>query len=160
MKISTKLTFIILALVTLTTTTFAQTTPETGSFGIRSTIGNQTSIEIPYQLNESLSIAPAITLVGIENNSTTFGLGILPRYYTSSENALSTYVMGNLGFNNTSFDGGGSATFFVLGVGYGAEYFLSSNFSFSADAGLTANLGDDITNTLRTGARVSASVYF
>jgi hypothetical protein len=68
--------------------------------------------------------------------------------------------MGNLGFNNTSFDAGGSATFFVLGVGYGAEYFLGNNFSLSADAGITANMGGDITNTIRTGARVSASVYF
>lgn len=151
---------LLFAFSALTTATFAQTTPEVGSLGIRSTIGGQTAIEVPYQLNEQLSIAPAITFVGIADNSTTFGLGILPRYYTSTENSLSTYFMGNLGFNNTSFDAGGSATFFVLGVGYGAEYFLANNFSLSADAGITANMGDDITNTLRTGARVSASVYF
>lgn len=160
MKSITKLTFIILAFATLTTTTFAQGVPEEGSLGLRSTIGGQTAIEVPYQLNDQLSIAPAIILVGVENTSTTFGLGILPRFYTSTENSLSTYFMGNLGFNNTSFDAGGSATFFVLGAGYGAEYFFTNSFSISADAGLTANLGGDITNTLRTGARVSASVYF
>lgn len=153
--------FILLfAFSALTTATFAQTIPEVGSLGIRSSIGGQTAIEVPYQLNEQLSIAPAITFVGVEDNSTTFGLGVLPRYYMSTESSLSTYVMGNLGFNNTSFDAGGSATFFVLGVGYGAEYFLTNNFSLSADAGITANMGGDITNTLRTGARVSASVYF
>jgi hypothetical protein len=151
---------LLFAFTALTTAVYAQTTPEEGSLGIRSTIGGQTSIEVPYQLNDKLSIAPAVTFAGVENTSTTFGLGILPRYYTSSENSLSTYVMGNLGFNNTSFDAGGSATFFVLGVGYGAEYFLSGNFSMSADAGLTANMGGDITNTIRTGARVSATVYF
>ncbi len=138
----------------------AQTTPEEGSFGVRSTIGGQTAIEVPYQLNESLSIAPALTFQGVENTSTTIGLAIMPRYYTGTQGSLSTYFMGNLGFNNTSFDAGGSNTFFVLGAGYGAEYFLGDNFSLSADAGLTANLGGDITNVLRTGARVSASVYF
>lgn len=160
MKSITKFTFIVLALASINTTAFAQGTPEEGSLGIRSTIGGQTAIELPYQLNEKLSIAPALSLVGIENTSTTFGLGILPRYYINTENSLSTYFMGNLGFNNTSFDSGGSATFFVLGIGYGAEYFFGNNFSISADAGLTANMGGDITNTLRTGARVSASVYF
>ena len=123
-------------------------------------IGNQTAIEVPYQVNENLSIAPAITLIGVETTSTTFGLGFLPRYYTSTKNSLSTYIMGNLGFNNTSFDAGGSATFFVMGAGYGAEYFLVNYFSLSVDAGLTANMGGDITNTLSTDARISASVYF
>lgn len=160
MKSISKISSIILLFAAITTSTFAQGPPEEGSLGIRSTIGGQTAIELPYQLNEQLSIAPSISLVGVENTSTTIGFGILPRYYTSTNNALSTYFMGNLGFNNTSFDTGGSATFFVLGAGYGAEYFFGSNFSISADAGLTANMGGDITNTIRTGARVSASVYF
>ncbi|MEQ9090567.1 MAG: outer membrane beta-barrel protein [Balneola sp.] len=159
MESITKL-LLLFAFTTFTTNIFAQTTPEEGSLGIRSTIGAQTAIEVPYQLNENLSVAPTVTFIGVENTSTTFGLGILPRYYISSKNSLSTYAMGNLGFNNTSFNAGGSTTFFVLGVGYGAEYFMSDNFSLSADAGLTANLGGDITNLLTTGARVSASVYF
>lgn len=160
MRAILKYTFIFAVVGLFTSATFAQGVPAEGSLGLRSTIGGQNSIELPYQLNEQLSIAPAINFTGIENTSTTIGIGILPRYYTNTENSLSTYFMGNLGFNNTSFDAGGSATFFVLGVGYGAEYFLGSNFSLSADAGLTANMGGDITNTLRTGARVSASVYF
>jgi len=160
MKKSTKLFFTIAALVTLTTATFAQTIPAEGSLGIRSAIGAQTAIEVPYQINESLSLAPALTFVGIEDTQTTFGLGIRPRYYTAASENISTYATGNLGFQNTSFDAGGSATFFVLGVGYGAEYFFSNAFSMSADANLTSNLGDEITNTLTTGARVSATVYF
>lgn len=76
-------------------------------------------------------------MVGVENTSTVFGLRILPSYYVSTENSLTTYFMGNLGFNKTYF---------------GAVR--------SADAGLTANLYDYNTDTQRTDLRVSASFYF
>ncbi len=160
MKTIARIASLIIFTLTISTTTFAQGIPEEGTFGLRSTIGGQASIEVPYQLNETLSIAPAIIIFGIENTSTTIGIGVLPRYYTSTEGSLSTYFMGNIGFNNTSFDAGGSTNFFVLGAGYGAEYFFSNNFSVSADAGLTTNLGGDINSTIRSGAQVSVSVYF
>lgn len=160
MKSLIKSTLAIFTLVVITGNLFAQTTLEEGTLGVRSTIGGQGSIEVPYQLNETLSIAPAITFVSTENTSTTIGIAVIPRYYTGTEGSVSTYFMGNLGFSNTSFDAGGSASFFTLGIGYGAEYFFSGKFSISADAGLTANMSDDITNTIRSGARVSASVYF
>lgn len=159
MKISTKLTFTIAALVTLTTVTFAQTIPTEGSLGIRSTIGAQTAIEVPYQINESLSLAPALTISTADGGTNTIGLAIIPRYYTSTIESLSTYVTGNLGFSNQSFDAGGSATDFTLGVGYGAEYFLGSNFSISTDANLNLRTGDSL-DRFFTSASVSGSVYF
>tara|TARA_R110002126_G_scaffold15320_4_gene63084 strand:+ start:5909 stop:6388 length:480 start_codon:yes stop_codon:yes gene_type:complete len=159
MKTTTKITFIIFICVALTTATFAQTTPDEGSIGIRSSIGSQVAIEIPYQLNENLSIAPALTINTVDGGTNTIGFAVIPRYYTSTIESLSTYVTGNLGFRNQSFDTGGSATDFTFGIGYGAEYFLGSNFSLSTDANLGIRAGDSANNFF-TSARVSASVYF
>jgi hypothetical protein len=142
-----------------TTATFAQTTPEVGSLGIRSTIGGQSAIEVPYQLNEQLSIAPAITINTLDGGTNTIGIAIIPRYYMSTVESLSTYFKGNIGFRNNSFDAGGSVTDFTLGAGYGAEYFFGSNFSLSADANLGLRFGDSANNFF-TLSTVSASVYF
>ncbi|WP_421774530.1 outer membrane beta-barrel protein [Gracilimonas sp.] len=138
----------------------AQSIPETGSFGIRANLTGQNSIEMPYMLNESFSLAPYIGFSTTQDQSTNVGIGIRPRYYTSTSNALSTYFTGTLGFTNTSFsNANNSITDFNLGVGYGAEYFFSDQFSISADANLNSRFGDSATN-LSTGARVSATFYF
>ncbi len=138
----------------------AQSIPETGSFGIRANLTGQNSIEMPYMLNESLSLAPYVGFSTTQNQSTNIGIGIRPRYYTSTSNALSTYFTGTLGFTNTSFStSNNSITDFNLGVGYGAEYFFSDKFSVSADGNLNSRFGDSATN-LSTSARVSATFYF
>lgn len=150
---------LITAFTTLSVTTFAQTIPQKESFGIRSTIGTQSAIEVPYQLNENLSLAPALTITTVDGGTNTIGFAIIPRYYTTSLESLSTYITGNIGFRNQSFEPSGSNTDFTLGLGYGAEYFLSSNFSLSTDANLNVRTGDSA-NSFFTSARVSASVYF
>ncbi len=160
MKNISKLFFTILAFIAFSTTTFAQNVPTEGSFGLRAAAGAQGGIELPYQLNENISIAPTISFTGLENNFTSFGFGLRPRYYTSNESSMSTYFTGILGVNNTSLNAGGSRTFFRLGVGYGAEYFVSDTFSLSADIGLSSNVGGDVTNSISTAARVSAAFYF
>jgi hypothetical protein len=138
----------------------AQSIPEIGSFGIRANLSGQNSIEIPYMFNESLSLAPYIGFNTTQDQSTNIGIGIRPRYYASSSNALSTYFTGTLGFTNTSFsNANNSITDFNLGVGYGAEYFFSDQLSVSADANLNSRFGDSATN-LSTAARVSATFYF
>lgn len=138
----------------------AQSIPETGSFGIRANLTGQNSIEMPYMLNESLSLAPYLGFSTTQDQSTNVSVGIRPRYYASTSNALSTYFTGTLGFTNTSFSNtNNSVTDFNLGVGYGAEYFFSNQFSVSADANLNSRFGDSATN-LSTGARVSATFYF
>lgn len=138
----------------------AQSTPETGSWGLRANVTGQASIEVPYMLNESFSLAPFVGVNATEDQSTNFTVGIRPRYYMGMSSAVATYFTGTLGFSNTSFSNSNtSITDFTLGVGYGAEYFFSEKFSVSADANLNSRFGDSATN-LATVARVSASVYF
>jgi hypothetical protein len=138
----------------------AQTLPEEGNLGIRANIGGQTSIELPYMLSESFSLAPYIGFQTTENANTNLNIGVSPRYYLGVSEALATYVTGNLGITNVSSNNtNNSNTNFNLGAGYGAEYFFSSQFSLSADAGLTSRFGDSPSN-FGTVVRVSASFYF
>ncbi|MEX2477367.1 MAG: outer membrane beta-barrel protein [Gracilimonas sp.] len=147
-------------LVLFTCSIQAQSIPETGDVGIRANFTGQASIEVPYMLNESLSLAPYLSLNSTEDQNTNFTLGVRPRYYLSSSNAFATYAAGTLGISNTSFSNTNtSVTDFNLGVGYGAEYFFSDHFSVSGDANLNARFGDSASN-FATVTRISASIYF
>lgn len=151
--------FALLLIVGITFQAQAQT-PEPGTFGIRASLDGQTTIEVPYQFNEDFSLAPFFGLNSTEDQSTSVNFGVRPRYYMSSQNAFATYATGILGFSNNSFSNNNSSiTDFMLGIGYGAEYFFSDHFSISADANLNSQFGDSNTN-VRTNAVVSATVYF
>lgn len=158
-NIITKIGFVTLFSM-LTLTIQAQNLPETGSLGIRANLTGQGTIELPYMLNDELSLAPFIGLNSTEDQTTNFTIGVSPRYYVSTGNSIATYATGVFGISNTSFsNANNSITDFNLGIGYGAEYFFANRFSVSADANLNARFGDSATN-IATVARVSASIYF
>jgi hypothetical protein len=162
MNSTLKLSFILAAIISLTSFSLqAQNLPESGSIGLRANFTGQASIELPYMLNDNLSLAPYLAINSTQDQSTNFSLGVRPRYYVSQDRALATYVTGTLGFSNTSFSNNNinSVTNFDLGIGYGAEYFFSDQFSVSTDANLGTRFGDSDTN-ISTLARVSASIYF
>lgn len=138
----------------------AQSTPESGSVGLRATITGQTAIEVPYQLNNELSIAPYFGINATEDQSTNFSLGVRPRYYITNANNFATYATGVLGITNTSISNtNNSITDFNFGLGYGGEYFFSEQFSVSADGNLMTRFGNS-SNNFSTMARISASIYF
>ncbi|HBQ59490.1 MAG TPA: hypothetical protein DD671_07645, partial [Balneolaceae bacterium] len=113
-----------------------------------------------YMLNESFSIAPYLGLNAIQDATTNFSFGVSPRFYIDGNEDISTYINGNLGFQNTSFSNTNSSAFDVdLGVGYGAEFFFNPSFSLSGDVNLNARFGDNA-NALRTSASVAVSYYF
>ena len=160
MKLFKHLSIILTLLLTFSITSNAQTMPEEGTIGIRANIGGQMSVELPYMLNETLSIAPYLGFQSTENATTTLNIGVSPRYYLGSSEALASYITGNLGVRNiSSNNNNNSSTDINLGAGFGGEYFFSNQFSLSADAGLTSRFGDSPTN-VGTMVRVSASIYF
>lgn len=157
-----KLSSMLAVVLSLTAFTLhAQNVPESGSLGLRANFTGQASIEVPYMLNDELSLAPYLAINSTQDQSTNFSLGVRPRFYVNQNRALATYVTGTLGFSNTSFSNNNinSVTNFDLGIGYGAEYFFSDQFSVSTDANLGTRFGDSDTN-ISTLARVSASIYF
>jgi|AntRauTorckE6833_2_1112554.scaffolds.fasta_scaffold04671_2 hypothetical protein len=154
----TFITAVILSLLTINLQ--AQSTPESGSIGLRATITGQTAIEVPYMLNEQLSIAPFLGINATENQSTNFSIGVRPRYYVTSTTNFGTYATGVIGITNTSISNtNNSITDFNFGLGYGGEYFFSKQFSVSADGNLMTRFGNS-SNNISTMARISATIYF
>ncbi len=144
----------------LTTLIQAQSLPEQGQLGLRANVNGQSTIEIPYMLNETLSIAPYIGISATQDNFTDINIGIRPRFYLGLRNSFSSYITGVLGFSNRSFSNVNSSNSNLnLGAGYGIEYFFSNNFSISGDANLTSRFGNDPTQ-VQTSAQVSATFYF
>ncbi len=155
-------------LLAISMNSFAQLLPSEGTLGIRSNLAGQRSVEVPYMLNETLSIAPYLgfTIVGdsdsnVEDGFKDFSVGVMPRYYMSQENPIALYAVGNLGISITSPNNSNvnSTSDFILGAGYGAEFFFAKRFSFSTDVNLNLRAGDSQTQ-LNTVARISATVYF
>ncbi|MEX0843727.1 MAG: outer membrane beta-barrel protein [Balneolaceae bacterium] len=169
MKLVNKITAItVTLLIGFAINAQAQLLPETGSLGIRANLAGQPSIEVPYMFNETLSIAPYLGFTifsdsddNTNDGSKTFSVGVMPRYYMSEMDMIAIYATGNLGISSSSNNNpnSNSVTNFTLGVGYGAEFFISKNFSFSTDANLNLRAGDSQTR-IGTAARVSASIYF
>lgn len=161
MKIIKKYPILILLVLTITSVdAVSQNLPEAGSIGLRASFFGQSSIEVPYMLNESVSLAPALGFSSVENSTTNIQIGVRPRFYMQTIGTLLPYVSGNLTIDiqsNKITDT--STTDILLGVGYGGEYFFSESFSLSAEGGLNLRTGDNSTS-FGTGARVSASVYF
>ncbi|MEX2362332.1 MAG: hypothetical protein WD597_01860, partial [Balneolaceae bacterium] len=104
-----KLTILFTLTFCITLVAQAQSLPEEGSLGIRANINGQSTIELPYMMNANLSIAPYLGFSTTENTSTTFMVGVRPRYYMGVTSSVATYFTGMLGFSNTSIDGTSSS---------------------------------------------------
>lgn len=162
MKFVHRIAVLTIIAIALSIHTQAQSLPDPGQLGVRANFTGQTSIEVPYMLNEDLSLAPYLGINAVKDQTTTVMFGVRPRYYTGLSNSVGTFFTGTLGITNTSFNNtpnSNSNTDFIIGVGYGAEYFFSEKFSVSADVNLNSRLGDS-NNSISTAARVSASIYF
>lgn len=161
MKIIKKYPLLLLLILTFTSVeAVSQNLPETGSIGLRASFFGQSTIEVPYMLNETVSLAPALGFSTVEESSSRIQIGVRPRFYMQTIGTLLPYVSGNLTIDVRSNKvSDTSTTDIILGAGYGGEYFFSESFSISAEGNLNLITGDSPT-TFGTGARVSASVYF
>lgn len=160
MKSSTLLMALTGTVLMFSTCLKAQSLPDEGSLGLRANINGQSTIEVPYMLNESLSIAPYIGISAVQDSFTNINIGIRPRYYLGLSNSFSPYITGIIGFSNSSLSNTNSSNSNVnIGAGYGIEYFFSDTFSISGDANLTSRFGNDPTQ-VQTSAQISATFYF
>ena len=138
---------------------------------------NQYGILIPIWITDNLSIAPAFDFKYAEKIGTDFSLGIVPRFYIKTEKfspyfglkfgalfniSSSEYVINNTtSKKETTID-------IIGGLAFGAEYFLSENFSFGLE--VQGNLTKSDKNSSRfgnpnginfnTGTAISATIYF
>jgi len=134
--------------------------------------GSQFGISIPIWIGEKFVLAPSFSIKQVERSGGDYSFALSPRYYFKTEK-LAPYAGLKLGalFNKLDSESDNSSNFkvdYLFGLAFGAEYFLSPNFSFGVEA--QANLTKSSENSYRfgnpgglvfnTGTMITASVYF
>jgi hypothetical protein len=163
--------FLILFVCLFTTTIlFAQ---EKAKVGLSASIqDNSFGILIPIWFSNHFMLAPSFSVKSAQDIGTDFGVGVVPRFYFRKEK-LSPYIglkAGALISSPSSKNSTNTETVvdFATGIAFGAEYFLSDNFSFGVEAqgNLTKSAGnsDRFGNpggiNFNTGTMFLATIYF
>ncbi len=132
----------------------------------------QVDIACPIRTSNSFMIAPVISVSYMEDIGSTFGFGLAPRFYMNDKeckaNTLKPFISAKAAFVRSSPDNGPSTTDFIIGISYGGEYFISSNFSVGLEAQLNFVKSDDNSGlfgnpggiNVNTGGSLFASIYF
>ena len=141
--------------------------------GISATIQeSQFGFLMPIWVSQKFSIAPAIDFKYAEKIGTDYTLGVIPKFYINTEK-IAPYFNLKIGamINNPSSDnqiGSVKTTDWIMGLGFGGEYFIDERFSFGVE--LQGNFTKSDTRSQRFGnpgglnfnlsSLVSVNLYF
>ncbi len=167
-----KLNYIIL--ITLLSLTVGNVNAQNSSlddrtFGLTASIQNENlDFQLPIWLNQNLVIAPVTGLVYAQDFGMDLTLGmVLKSYFTNSQEAV-PYVS----FKSAAIfgipDEGDTITDFIIGVGFGGEYFFNPKFSIGIEYQGNASISDEGSFrfgnagnlNFNTATQLSASIYF
>jgi hypothetical protein len=161
MKNTAKLSLLTIALLIITTSTFAQNRPTDSNFGLTASLqGNQTNLQVPIWLNDNVTIAPVFGINHQQDSFTSINLGVAPRFYQDMGSDFATYLGARGILQRTSPEVGSEDTDFLLGATGGGEYFLGNHFSLGVEAQLNFLINDNGSDRLSTGAALMGTYYF
>ncbi len=161
MKTVTKLSLLCVIISFTASVAFGQGRPSEGSVGLRASIqSNQTNLEVPIWLTESISLAPVFGLNHREDSFTSLNLGVAPRFYQDLGDNFASYIGARGILQRTSPEVGPEDTDFLLGATGGGEYFLDDHFSLGVEGQLNFLFNDNGNDAFTTGAAISGTYYF
>jgi len=141
----------------------AQQRPVERHFGLTAYVQNsQTSILVPIWVNPMLTIAPGFSFSYLENSGSRIGFFLMPRIYLDMRR-VAPYLAIRVGAHINAPKRARNTTDFLLGGGFGGEYFINPRFSLGVEAivdGQIIDLGTGNNIKLDTSAAVHANVYF
>jgi hypothetical protein len=149
-----KLLLLVIFIVVLGSTAFAEGAARGGQFGIQTAVilsatgispGPGAALGAKYMISDNMALRAALGIVNISSgggSTTAYDLGVGFEYHFGGKGGVSPYVGAQVGYSGGSFSGGGTApTDFGLNGVFGAEYFFSSNFSAAGELSLGFNSG-------------------
>jgi len=142
MKTLSKILITALCCITLSSQSPAQV--QAGQVGISASLQDlQLDFTLPIWATDRFVVAPSVGFMSSSEHATDIDLGAALRIYLSKEK-LSPY----LGFRGGAFilTNGSSVTDKLLGVFFGAEYFLDSQFSVGGELQLNATFSAQYSN--------------
>ena len=102
-----------------------------------------TNISLPRWISPGLALVPSVSLVWIEDGGTDWGLGFGVRFYGDPRQAVYPYKTVGLGILGLAPESGDPTTDFLLGLGYGGEFFPARMFSLGVEIQLNLSVSDD-----------------
>lgn len=157
-----------LIILLLTGTLYSQETQNHRKFGLSASLQtDQMDIAVPIWIGDKTILAPALSILHVEDVGTDLGIGIVPKFYLRM-NKVSPYVVlraGTLFFlpkhSDNTFD-------WVAGAGFGADYFFDERFSIGVEAQLNMTISDKKSDRFgnpggmnyNTATAIVASIYF
>ena len=165
-----KIGFTLLAFLLITNLSFAQNKLKIGLSG--SIQNDQFGISVPMWLGEKFVLSPAIDFKYAEKIGSDLSIGLSPRFYLKKDK-LSPYFGLNIGIavNMPSSDNKVDTETKVdkiVGMAFGAEYFITDNFSvgieaegnFTKSAKNSNRFGNPGGLNFNTGTMIMATIYF
>lgn len=133
---------------------------------------SQMDIMVPIWLGESIVIAPSINVSSVENAGTSFGVGLVPKFFLNSKK-LRPYVSARAALfmssssNNNQFETNNTMDI-LTGLAFGGEYFFDPRFSLGVEAQANVTISDENSAkfgnpggiNFNTGMAILANVYF
>lgn len=159
--------YILLIIVLLASTKLIA--QEDRSWGVTANIqSNQFEFLLPIWLSETTTISPSISFIAAQDAGSDISIGIIPKFYLSEPvdavPFFSTRVGAVVGIPNN----GDTIMDFIVGAGFGGEYFFKPKFSVGIE--LQGNLtisdegsfryGNPGNINFNTATALTASIFF
>lgn len=149
-----KIVLAILAVVLVSSLTFAEGEAKSGQFGVqagltftRTTLGFAGDLGAKYMITDNIAIRAALGLLNISSggdSTTLYDLGAGFEYHFGGKGGVSPYAGAEISYSGASSSAGGDTpSEFGLDAVFGGEYFFSSNFSWAGEARLGFIFDDD-----------------
>jgi hypothetical protein len=123
---------------------FAADEDDHGVTGIAAGLSvTSTSINLVRWVSPRLALIPSASLLWVEDGGTDWGLGFGMRFYRHPRQAVYPYTTVGLGVLGLAPESGDATTDYLLGIGYGGEYFPAKMFSLGVEIQLNLTVSDD-----------------
>lgn len=165
-KILTAFTFFLILSVTCVA---QEDDDQNRKFGFTASIqAQQMDFLVPFWMNERFSIAPSISVTTAQEAGSDISLGVQPKSYLSDPFESVLFLSGRAGIIIGMPENGDNIYDFLIGAGFGAEYFFQPKFSVGielqgnvtiSDKG-SFRFGNPGNINFNTATALTASIYF
>jgi hypothetical protein len=168
-----KLVLVILAVVLVSSSAFAEGGPKAGQLGLQTSVTFTTAIAgldagdlgAKFMITDALAVRAGLGLKSVSAggvSTTLFDLGAGFEYHFGGKGGVSPYAGAEISYS-TAASGGTSQSEFGLNGVFGGEYFFSSNFSWAGEARLgfrTNNIAGTTTTTIGTAGLATSLTWY
>jgi hypothetical protein len=155
-----RLVLVLIAVVLISISAFAEGTPKAGEFGIQTSVAVFTFLSVPplaslgakYWITDAMALRAGLGFASQSgsNSMTAYDIGAGFEYHFAGKGGVSPYAGIQASINSQTPSGGSATTGYMINAVLGGEYFFSNNFSWGGEIGIGVGGSDNngVTSTL------------